>query len=271
MIIDAHAHVWPEQVARQVLAARPAGLTAMADGTLDGLRRTMDAAGIDRACCLGVAHVAKNVQRTNEFIGAVDRSRFIPFGTVHPGLSVEQNLKSLHDNGLAAVKFHPIFQGLALADPLVREIFTALADEGIVVLTHAGAGGDEAATRRGSPAEVLAVADAIPGLRLIACHYGGYHLLDAAEPVLVGSRVVLETSWPPSMATLDAERIRSIIERHGAARFVFGSDWPMAEPGREIAVIRGLGLTAGEQDAVLGGTLARLLGIDGIHDSEGSS
>ena len=37
MIIDAHAHVWPEQVARQVLAARPVGLTAVADGTLDGL------------------------------------------------------------------------------------------------------------------------------------------------------------------------------------------------------------------------------------------
>jgi uncharacterized protein len=268
MIIDAHAHVWPEQVARQVLAARPAGLTAVADGTLDGLRRTMDAAGIDRACCLGVAHVAKNVERTNEFIGSVDRSRFIPFGTIHPGLSVEQNLKSLHDNGIAAVKFHPVFQGLSLAGPLVREIFTALAEEDMVVLTHAGGGGDEAAARRGSPAEVLAVAEAIPGLRLVACHYGGYHLLDAAESVLVGSRVVLETSWPPSIADLDAGRIRSIIERHGASRFVFGSDWPMADPGREIATIRSLGLTGAEQDAVLGGTLARLLGI---HDSEGSN
>jgi uncharacterized protein len=268
MIIDAHAHVWPEQVARQVLAARPVGLTAVADGTLDGLRRTMDAAGIDRACCLGVAHVAKNVERTNEFIGAVDRSRFIPFGTIHPGLSLGQNLKSLRDNGIAGVKFHPVFQGLSLADPLVREIFSALAEEGIVVLTHAGAGGDEAATGRGSPAEVLAVAAAIPGLRLIACHYGGYHLLDSAESTLVGSRVVLETSWPPSVEELDADRIRSIIQRHGAGRFVFGSDWPMAEPGREIAAIRSLGLTDREQEAVLGGTLARLLGIE---DSEGNS
>jgi hypothetical protein len=115
---------------------------------------------------------------------------------------------------------------------------------------------------------VLAVAEAIPGLRLVACHYGGYHLLDAAESVLVGSRVVLETSWPPSIADLDADRVRSIIARHGAARFVFGSDWPMAEPGREIAALRSLGLAEEEQDAVLGGTLARLLGID---DSERSS
>lgn len=262
MIIDAHAHVWPANVARQVLAARPVGLTAVGDGTIDGLLRTMDAAGIDRACCLGVAHVAKNVARTNEFIGAVDRSRLTPFGTVHPELGVQENLKCLRDNGIVGVKFHPIFQGLALADPRVREIFAALAEAGIVVLTHAGAGGDEAATRRGAPDEVLAVAQAIPDLCLIACHYGGYHLLEEAESILVGSRVVLETSWPPTVADLDAERIRSIIQRHGADRFVFGSDWPMAEPAREIAAIRGLGLTPGQQEAVLGGTLARLLGHD---------
>jgi predicted TIM-barrel fold metal-dependent hydrolase len=261
MIIDVHAHVWPEAVARQVLAARPVGLTAVADGTVEGLARSMDAAGVDRACCLGVAHVAKNVARTNEFIGSVDRSRFIPFGTVHPDLSVAENLASLQDNGIVGVKFHPIFQSLSLADPRVREIFTALAEAGIPVLTHAGAGGDEQATSRGAPREVLAVANAIPQLQLIACHYGGYHLLDEAEPVLVGSRVVLETSWPPSLAALDPDRLRRIIQRHGADRFVFGSDWPMADQAAEIAAIRALGLTTDEQEAVLGGTLAALLGI----------
>ena len=268
MIIDAHAHVWPDAIARQVLAARPVGLSPMADGTLDGLTRAMDVAGIDRSCCLGVATVAKNVFRTNEFIGSVDRSRFIPFGSIHPGITVEQNMKSLRDNGIVGVKFHPIFQKLSLSDPAVREVMWALAEAGIVVLTHAGAGGNAEENRNGAPSEVAALAEAIPSLRLIACHYGGYHLLDDAA-LLIGSRVFLETSWPPAVAGLDASRIRDIIQKHGAGRFVFGSDWPMADAAREIAALKALNLGEEAESALFGGTLAGLLGIASDEGEQG--
>jgi uncharacterized protein len=259
VIIDAHCHVWPDDIARQVLATRPVGLTPMGDGTIDGLRRTMDDAGIDRGCCLGVATVAKNVFRTNEFIGAVDRSRFYAFGTIHPELSVEDNMRSLTENNIQGVKLHPIFQGIALSDPRVREIMEAVAEADIVAITHAGDGGDDAANQRGAPHEVLALAQAVPALKLIACHYGGYHRFDEGTNCLVGTSVVLETSWPPSMGDLDAQKVRDVIERHGANRFVFGSDWPMADPAREIESIRGLGLTKDDENALLGGTLERLL------------
>ncbi|MEU7693794.1 amidohydrolase family protein [Microbispora hainanensis] len=261
MIIDAHCHVWPDHIAAKVLAGRPAGLDPVHDGTLDGLRRTMDAAGIDMAMCLGVANLARTVDRTNEFIGSVDRSRFIPFGTVHPGLSIEENLASLKRHGIRGVKLHPLFQELSLGDPAVVELLHALAEEGIVVITHAGAGGDEASNERGHPRHLRALTDGVPNLTLIACHYGGYHRLDTAEELVVGSRVVLETSWPPRLADLDPDRLRRIVAAHGADRMVFGSDWPMADPAAEIAAVRALGLTRQEEDAILGGTLARLLGI----------
>ena len=243
MIIDVHAHVWPDHIAAQVTAAGPAGLPAIADGTVAGLLRTMDAAGIDMACTLGVANVARTVARTNEFIGGLDRSRLIPFGTVHPDLSVEENLKSLADNGIAAVKFHPNFQQASLADPRVVDIMTALAANGIVVLTHAGQGSDAAATERGKPAHVAALVTAVPDLTLIACHFGGYHLLDDAQKLVVGQRVVLETSWPPAVGDLDGARIKDLIERHGTDRVVFGSDWPMAHPGAELETVRSWGLS----------------------------
>jgi uncharacterized protein len=259
VIIDAHCHVWPDDIARQVLATRPVGLTPVGDGTIEGLLRTMDDAGVDRGCCLGVATIAKNVEKTNAFIGAVDRSRFFAFGTIHPDLSVEENMRSLTENGIQGVKVHPIFQGIALSDPRVREILVAVAEANIVVITHAGDGGDDEGNRRGAPQEVLALALAIPSLKLIACHYGGYHRFEEATSCLVGSNIVLETSWPPSLDELDAAKVRAAIEQHGAQRFVFGSDWPMADPAREIAALRGLGLSSADEDALLGGTLERLL------------
>jgi hypothetical protein len=261
VIIDAHCHVWPDRIAPQVLAQRPAGLDAMFDGTVGGLRATMESAGIDHAMVLGIAANARTVQRTNDFIGSVDRSCFTPFGTVHPGLSAKANLASLRDNGISGVKLHPLFQDLSLDDPAVVELVRALAAASIVVITHAGAGSDSAANDRGTPRKLLALIEAVPEVTLIACHFGGYHRLDEAEKLIVGSRVRLETSWPPRMGDLDRERIRDLIRRHGADRVVYGSDWPMADPTAEIAAVRALGLTPEEQDAVLGGNLAEILGL----------
>lgn len=261
MIIDAHCHVWPDHIAAQVLATRPSNLDPIHDGTLAGLHRTMDAAGIEHAMCLGVAAVARTVQRTNEFIGSVDRERLTPFGTVHPDLPVETNLTSLRDNGIRGVKLHPLFQDLSLADSRVIELLHGLAGDGVAVITHAGAGGSDTANERGTPAALRAALDAVPELRLIACHFGGYHELDAAEELIVGSPAYLETSWPPRLGDLDKQRIRSVIRRHGADRVVFGSDWPMADPATEIAAVRALGLDEHETDAILGNTLAGILGL----------
>lgn len=262
MIVDAHCHVWPDHIAAAVLGSRPAGLAAVHDGTVAGLRRVLDDAGVDRALTLGVATVAKNVDRTNEFVGGLDRDRFVPFGTVHPELSTEDNLASLRRHGIAGVKLHPLFQDLTLDDPRVLEIAAGLVEAGLPVITHAGAGGDAAGSDRGSPRRLRALLDRVPELTVIACHFGGYHRLAEAREQVVGSRAYLETSWPPRLAEVAPERLREVIAAHGADRVVFGSDWPMADPAREIAAIRGLGLPAADVDAILGGTLARLLGLD---------
>src|SRR3712207_6363580 len=177
MIVDAHCHVWPDHIAPRILASRPSGLDPRYDGTIDGLQRTMDAAGMDKAMCLAIAAVPRHVGGTNRFIGSIDRSRFIPFGTVHPGLSVEENPKPLQDNGIPGVKLHPLFQELSLGDPKVHDILRGLAEAGIIVITHAGGGGDEAANERGAPRHLRFIVDSIPDLTLIACHFGGYHLL----------------------------------------------------------------------------------------------
>lgn len=261
MIVDCHMHVWPDHIADAMQSQRPSGMPLRFDGKLSGLLRTMDDAGIDKGLALGVGIKASVVARTNEFIGSVPRDRLVPMGTVHPELSTEENLKSLKDNGIVGVKLHPLFQALSLSDPRVRDICAALADEGMPVISHVGAGGDAEANDRGAPAALRKLADEIPSLTLIACHYGGYHRLDEAEEHVVGSRVTLETSWPPTLAELEPDRLVALIRRHGADRVVFGSDWPMADPAAEIAAIRNLGLTADEVDGILGGNIARLLGV----------
>lgn len=259
MIIDAHAHVWPDRIAEIALRGNALpGLNARGDGTVDGLTADMSRSGVDLSCCLGIANEARHVDRVNEFVAGLTSETRFGFGTVHVDLSVEDNLASLRRHGVRAVKIHPLFQDFGLDHPRLWEIFEAMGDE-FAVITHVGEGGSAHANTLSSPAMIRDITRQFPDLRLMACHFGGYKILDDAEEMLSGSDVVLETSWPPSLATLQPDRVRRLIRNHGAERVVFGSDWPMTSPTEEIGAISALGLTDDELELVLGGTMARML------------
>jgi predicted TIM-barrel fold metal-dependent hydrolase len=262
MIIDAHTHVWPDAIAHRALTANPVpGLEARGDGTVGGLDHSMAGSGVDLSCCLGIANEARHVDRVNGFVADLVSPTRFGFGTVHVDLSVEENMASLARHGITAVKLHPLFQRFALDDRRLWDILDAFEDD-IAVITHVGAGGDAFTNSLSSPAMIGAIAKQFPRLRLMACHFGGYKILDDAEEMLAGADIVLETSWPPSLNTLRPERVRNLIRKHGAERVVFGSDWPMTDPATEIAAVRALGLSDDETELVLGGTMARMLRLD---------
>lgn len=262
MIIDAHTHVWPDRIAEVALGGNALpGLTARGDGKVSGLDASMETSGVGISCCLGIANEARHVDGVNRFISSLEDDRHVAFGTVHVELSVQENIESLRRHGLRGVKIHPLFQDFALDDRRLWDIFEAFGDE-FAVITHVGEGGDAHQNSLSNPTMIRDIARTFPALRLMACHFGGYKILDDAEEMLSGADVVLETSWPPSLTTLRPERVRALIRKHGAERIVFGSDWPMTSPTEEIAAIQALGLTDDETKLVLGGTLARVLGIE---------
>ena len=262
MLIDAHAHVWPDQLASSALAAnRLPSLIPLADGTVGGLEADMTRSGVDISCCLGIANEARHVDRVNAFVAGLISDKRWGFGTVHVDASLEENLASLRRHGLRTVKLHPLFQGFALDDPRLWALLEAFGED-VAVMTHVGVGGSARANALATPKMLAAIARQFPRLRLMACHFGGYKILDDAQEMLSGVDVVLETSWPPSLKRLQPDRVRRLIRNHGAERVIFGSDWPMTSPAQEIEAILALRLTDAENEAVLGGTLARMLGKD---------
>jgi len=258
VIIDGHNHVWPDAVARRALSGAIPGMDLFGDGTVAGLAAAQEEAGIDRSVCLAVADTPDRVEAANRFVGSLDRSRFVPFGTIHPQLPPDENLASLQAHGVQGVKLHAVFQGYRLDDPGLYDTLAVL--EGVLpVIVHVGEGGGSDGSVC-TPAMLRAIATAFPRLAVIACHFGGYHKLAEAESEVIGSAVYIDTSWPPSLATVDPAVVRDLVRRHGADRVVFSSDWPTASPASEVAAVRALGLDDDETDAILGGNLARLLG-----------
>lgn len=262
MIIDAHAHVWPDQIAAAALTANPVpGLQSRGDGTVDGLMADMATSGVDISCCLGVANEARHVERVNQFVASIASQQRYPVGSIHLDLSVEENMRILEENNIRAVKVHPLFQNLALNDKRLWDLFDAFGER-IAVITHVGEGGDAYRNSLSNPQMVADIVHQFPSLRLVACHFGGYRLFDDARNILDNTDIVLETSWPPTLAELHPEKVRDLIRHHGADRIVFGSDWPMTSPFEEMKVLESLGLTDVELEAIFGGTLARVFEMD---------
>ena len=259
MVIDGHVHVWPDKIAHRALGTPDAGIVRFGDGTVASAAATMRAAGVDHAICLAVADAPERLEAANRFVGGLPDG-FIGFGTVHAGRSPEENVASLRESGCRGVKIHPLFQGYPLSDPRLWDVFGALEGEFPCVF-HVGPEQPGRPNVLATPAMVGDIAKAFPRLQIIAAHLGGYHVYEEALEHLIGTAVHLDTSWPPSIATVDPDRVRSIIARHGADRVVFATDWPMADPAAEIFAIRALGLADDETDAILGGNLAGLLGL----------
>jgi len=258
MIIDSHIHVWPDRIAARALGSPSDGLRRFGDGTVSSALEAMDWAGIDRSVCLAVADTPDRLEPANRFVGGLDRDRFIGFGSVHPGLSPEENRASLLRHDLRGVKVHPLFQGFSLDDPGLLEVLDALREDFVAVF-HVGLEQKGHPESRATPAMVRRIHDELPGLKIVAAHFGGYHVYEEAVEHLIGTAVHLDTSWPPTLAGVGRERMREIVARHGAERIVFATDWPMADPAAEIQAIRDLGLDPADTDLILGENFARLI------------
>lgn len=260
MIIDAHTHVWPDAVAAKALAGTVKGLAPMGDGTVAGLTASMARSGVDRSVVLGVANNGEQVPKVQRFVSSLDEQSFVGFGSVHPDLSVEENVASLRSAGVQGIKVHPIFQGISLDDPRMYAIFDAL-EPGFPIVVHVGAGGTPEQTARATPLMMRDLARAFPHLAFIACHFGGYHQFDDALDVICGEQVLVDTSWPPGLVALDPGAVRAFILRHGPERVVFSSDWPMADQLREVETVANMGLGKEATELILGGNMERLLRV----------
>jgi len=260
MIIDFHNHIWPDNIAPKALGGNIPDMEIFGDGTQKGLLKAQNEAGIDLSVCLAVANTAAQLASANKFVGELDRKHFIPFGTIHPTVTPEENLQHLRNNDIKGVKLHPVFQGFRLDDKALFDTLAALEDE-FCVITHVGDGGGSDGTAC-TPKMVATISKIFPKLNLIACHFGGYHRLDQAAAAFAEVPLIVDTSWPPSLSTLDPEVVRKTIYRHGVERVVFASDWPTASPANEVKAIRALGLKEEEENLILGGNAMRILNLN---------
>jgi predicted TIM-barrel fold metal-dependent hydrolase len=280
MILDAHTHICPPEIRRnreEFFAGEEdfALLYANPKSRLVGateLVAYLDEDGIDGACAFAFPWNRPETTRLcNDYVLDAGRrypERIIPFTCVNPllgNLALRETERCLAAGARGVGEIATYHAGLG---PEVRGGLEPLAElcreAGVPLLLHTNepVGHDYPGKCRMGLAEIYTLIQAHPDTTWILAHWGGglfaYRLL-RKEVDEVLRNVYYDTAAGPYL--YKPEAYRRLIDVAGVRQLLFGSDYPLLGLSRYRADMEAGGLSAEETAAVLGGNLARLLGL----------
>ena len=258
MIIDFHAHIYPEKIAEKATKAISDFYSApmVYNGKCEELLESGAKIGVVKYIVHSTATKPMQVESINDFIAAAkdEHPEFIGFGTMHPDYNnFEDELKRVVSLGLRGIKLHPDFQKFQIDCLKMDDVYEVMADLKLPVLVHAG----DCRYDYSGPKRIRNVLEKHPNLTVIAAHFGGYTEWDASLEYLVGQKVYFDTS--SSLWKLPLEKANAMIKKHGVEQFLFGSDFPMWDHEDELSRFNQLDLNAEEKQAILYDNAAKLL------------
>jgi predicted TIM-barrel fold metal-dependent hydrolase len=279
MIVDSHTHIFsPEIVAqREAFRERDAWFGRLYASpkarmaTAEDLVAAMDEAGVDVAVTFGFGWSDPGLCRmANDYTAEAVRAypgRLIGLACVNPAVAgAPAEVMRAASVGLRGIgELMPDGQGFSLADvDTLAPLMEAARELGWPVLSHATEPVGHSYAGKGSPSLAAAVklAGRFPGATLILAHWGGgllfYELMPEVRAALANvyydtaaSRYLYDDGIFPVAAGLVGDRV------------LFGSDYPLLDPGRFLSRVRAAGLPEQALDAMLGGNAARLFGLGG--------
>ncbi len=260
MIIDVHAHVFPDKIAEKASHGIQDfyKIDVQNNGTLDRLIQVSDKAGVDKVVVHSPATTPHQVTTINDFIYACTQkypNRVIGFMTMHPDFEdINGEVERCIGLGLKGVKIHPDFQRFHIDDKRAYYMYEAISGR-LPLLVHTG----DFRYQWSKPERMAKVMEDFPAMTVIGAHFGGWSEWDDAVRAYKGKNIYVDTS--STMYRVPLEHITELIHFYGVDHVLFGSDYPMWNSGDELKYIDGLNLTSEEREMILHENTERILGL----------
>jgi len=253
-VIDAHCHIYPEKIVDRAVAGTDAfyGTRAACRGVASELVAFSKTLGIDHFVIQSVATTPKQVASINSFIAsavAENSALFTGLGAAHPDcedqVAVIEQIKAL---GLHGIKIHPDIQGFAIDDERMLPVYALCQDAQLPILMHTG----DHRYNFSNPDRLLPILKAFPRLTVIGAHFGGWSVWDDAATALSDyPNLFVDCSSTFPFANNDLLLGERLIAKYGYERVLFGSDFPMWSPKRELETFFSLNLSDDARRAIL--------------------
>lgn len=284
MIIDFHAHTFPETISERVLdnLGRAAGVMPATNGTVKGLSESMKEAGITYSINLPVmTNIGQVIPVNNGLLK--DMETFISmgvltFGGMHPDFSdYRGELCRLKNAGIKGIKLHPAYQMVDLDDIRMKRIISCASELGLITLIHAGIDISIYEHNYSSVAQILSVLKEVQPEKFVLAHMGNWARWEEVERDLAGAPVFMDTAFsigpldsypaapsnPYCRVVLPDKTFLRIARKHGTDRILFATDSPWQPQKRYVERFQNIGLTKTEQEQILWENAAKILGLSG--------
>ena len=235
-------------------------------------------------------------ERLAEFC-ATEPERFVGLASValqHPDLAVAQLQDGIKRYNLRGALVGGSVEGEELADPKFHPFWAKAEELNVVIFIHPQGTAELEGRLKGNgmlenvignPLETTialshlifeGTLDRYPGLKIVAAHGGGYLPSYAARsdaggttfparftPIAKKPTEYLKQLYFDSLV-FTPEALRHLVAETGSSQIVLGTDYPFPWTSTAIDhILATPGLSDAERIAMLGGTAARLLGIEG--------
>lgn len=257
-IIDFHTHVYPDSIAERGSKSISDfyGIPHSCIGSVDVLLDRSKMAGISLSLLLPVALKAENVRHINEFTAQTvkDHTEFSGFGSIHADMdNILEEVEGICELGLKGIKLHPDIQGFPVDDERLYPVYDAIAGR-MPVIVHCG----DPRYDHSRPERLRRVLDDFPGLRVVGAHLGGWSMFEKAFEYLYDTDCCFDFS--SCMMFLGRDEMKRYINRYGADRILFGTDFPLWDPVTEVKRFMSLDLGSEEMEKIAYRNAERFLG-----------
>ena len=279
MIIDFHTHIFPEKIASRAISGMQAmsHAEAFCDGTLAGLRASMDAAGITYSVVLPVAtNPAKLTSMNDAAIALNGKDGIFHFGAAHPlADNWKEELDRIAAAGLKGIKIHPHYQEVDIDDIRYLRLMGRAAELGLLTVMHAGLDIGYPGVVRCSPTMTASALSQLGNIPIVLAHMGGWKNWNRVADTLGPTGCMLDTALslgqiaplepdhyrPEELPLLDDTGFCCLVRAFGSKRILFGTDSPWADQKAYVTGIRNMPLTEAEKEDILWRNAGRLLSV----------
>lgn len=245
MIIDAHTHIFPDELAKKaipnLLLAAQGTLEAHTQGTQSSLLESMAEAGIDYSVVLTIATAPDQGKGILKWIQESQKKseRLIFFASVHPfDANYKELISEIKDLGIQGLKFHPQYQNYPVDMKEAYPIYEEAIKQGLVLHFHAGFDIGFPRSDFASAVRFKNFLTDFPQAVAVLAHAGGYkewhevylHLKDktAYFDISFALEFLIEQS--------DASLVKLYKEKENY--FIFGTDSPWRSQKGDVALIK---------------------------------
>lgn len=270
MIIDFHAHCFPDALAPRALQSLQETRTEanlseppQTNGTSLDTEKVLRGAGIDGAVICNIATNERQLKNVNSFAISLKTVSvfFFPLGSLHPDSAEnESELDRLSAAGIRGVKLHPDYVKIPITDARFDAVFSLLEERGFFAVIHAGYDPISPNLQHATPKMISKVVKNHPNLKLVAAHTGGFKMSGEVLSELVGSTVYIDTSLSSERED-EWNNLHKIIKEHDSSRILFGTDTPWSNAKREVAFIENAPIRAALREKIFSENAKALLGI----------